>query len=99
MDGSLVLFKGRHSFKQYINTKRARFGITIYQLCTYHGILFDFLVYHGDLGPALVEIEKGSLVTERLPVTLMQNYLNHGHHLFIDNYYTSISLAKYLLEK
>ena len=37
-------------------------------------------------------------MTERLPVSLMQNYLNHVHHLFIDNYYTFISLAKYLLE-
>ena len=99
MDDSLVLFKGRLSFKQYINTKRARFGIKIYQLCTYHGILLDFLVYHKNHGPALVEMEEGSLVTERLPVTLMQNYLKHGHHLSIDNYYTSISLAKYLLEK
>ena len=34
MDESLVLFKGRLSFKQYINTKRARFGIKLYQLCT-----------------------------------------------------------------
>ena len=29
----------------------------------------------------------------------MQNNLNHGHHLFIDNCSTSISLPKYLLEK
>ena len=99
MDESLVLFKGRLSFKQYISSRRARFGIKLYQLCTHNGILLDFLIYHGNLAPGLVEMEDGSLVTERLPCTLMQRYLNQGHHLFIDNYYASIGLAKYLLNK
>ena len=47
MDESLVLFNGRLSFKQYISSKTARFGIKLYQLCTSNGILLDFLVYHG----------------------------------------------------
>ena len=34
VDESLVLFKGRLLFKQYIKTKRARFCIKLYQLCT-----------------------------------------------------------------
>lgn len=34
VDESLVLFKGRLLFKQYIKTKRARFCIRLYQLCT-----------------------------------------------------------------
>ena len=28
----------------------------------------------------------------------MQQYLNKGHHLFIDIYYTSLSLAEYLIQ-
>ena len=43
-------------------------------------------------------MEEGSLITERIPVTLMQRYLHKGHHLFIDNYYISISLATYFLQ-
>ena len=43
-------------------------------------------------------MEDGSLITERIPVTLMQKYLQKGHHLFIDNYYTSVSLATYFLQ-
>ena len=73
-DESLVLFKGRLSFKQYISSKRARFGIKLYQLCTSNGILFDFLVYHGDLAPGLIIMQDGSLITERIPLTLMQKY-------------------------
>ena len=86
LDESLVLFKGRLSFKQYINTKRARFGIMLYQLCTFNGILLDFIVYHGNLAQGLVRMEEGCLTTERIPVTLMQNYLEKGHHLFIDKF-------------
>ena len=43
MDESLVLFKGRLSFKQYVSSKRARFGIKLYQLCTSNGILLTSL--------------------------------------------------------
>ena len=95
IDESLVLFKGRLSFLQYIKTKRARFGIKLFQLCTSNGIPLDFIMYHGNIAPTLIEMQEGSLITERIPATLMQNYLNKGHHLFIDNYYTSIPLVEY----
>ena len=32
VDESLILFKGRIHFRQYIKTKRARFGIKLYEL-------------------------------------------------------------------
>ena len=86
MDESLVLFKGRLSFKQYISSKRARFGIKLYMLCTFNGILVDFLVYHGNIAPVLTKMADDSLVTERIPVTLMQRHLNKGHHIFMDNF-------------
>ena len=98
MDESLVLFKGRLSFKQYISSKRARFGIKLYQLCTFSGILLDFIVYHGNLEPGLTSLENCPLITERITATVMQKYLNKGHHLCIDNFYTSISLAEYLMQ-
>ena len=98
MDESLVLFKGRLSFKQYISSKRARFGIKLYQLCTFNGILVDFLVYHGNIAPVLTRMADDSLVTERIPVTLMQSHLNKGHHIFMDNFYTSLPVAEYFLQ-
>ena len=93
MDESLVLFKGRLSFKQYINSKRARFGIKLYQLYTFNGILLDFIVYHRNLEPGLISLENCPLITERIQVTVMQKY-----HLFIDNYYTSIYLTENLMQ-
>ena len=98
MDESLVLFKGRLSFKQYTSSKRERFGIKLYQLCIFNGVLLDFIVYHGDLETGLISLENYSLITERIPATVMQKDLNKGHHLFIDNYYTSLFLAEYLIQ-
>ena len=42
----------------------------IYQLCISNGVLLDFIVYHGYITPQLIEMEKGVLITERLPGTL-----------------------------
>jgi len=97
VDESLVLFKGRLSFRQFIKTKRARFGIKIYQLCTSGGILLDFLVYHGHSSAELMQIPEFS-ITEKIPITLLQPYLNNGHILFTDNFYTTPRLAHYLLQ-
>ena len=98
IDESLVLFKGRLSFQQYIKSKRARFGIKLYQLCTSNGIHLDFIVYHGNIAPQLIEMEEGALITERIPATLMERYFGKGLNLYIDNFYTSLRLAKYLIE-
>ena len=91
VDESLVLFKGRLSFKQYIKSKRARFGIKLYKLCTTDGIVLDYVIYHGGMAQELTEVQY-ALITEKIPVTLMQKYLGKGHHLYVDNYYTSIAL-------
>jgi len=37
-------------------------------------------------------------ISERIPLTLMNKYLNKGHRLFLDNYYTTPTLALHLLE-
>ena len=91
VDVSLVLFK------QYIKSKRARFGIKLYQLCTTDGILLDYVIYHGGMAQELTEVQD-ALITENIPVTLMLKYLGKGNHLHVDNYYTSIALAKHLLQ-
>lgn len=98
VDESLVLFKGRLHFKQYIKTKRARFGIKLYELTSSDGITLDFLVYCGK-GMFYNDDENSDMpTTERIPVALMRPYLDKGHILYTDNYYTSPSLATFLLE-
>ena len=98
VDESLLLFKGRLAFKQFIRTKRARFGIKLFELCTHDGILLDFLVYHGMMSGELAQVT-GMMKSELIPVTLMKPYLNKGHRLFLDNYYTSPHLVHYFSEQ
>ena len=100
VDESLLLFKGCLAFKQYIRTKQARFGIKLFELCTDKGILLDFLVYHGKMSQELVTIAGQDLLTsEKIPITLMEKFLNKGHRLFLDNYCNSPKLVQYLLEQ
>jgi len=99
VDESLLLFKGRLAFKQFIKTKRARFGIKMFDLCTKDGILLDVIVYTGDMSNDLISIpNRDFLMSERIPITLLQPYLNKGYRLFIDNFYTSPRLADFLLD-
>jgi len=95
VDESIVLFKGRLAFKQFIRTKREQFGIKLFELCTSNGIILDFLVYHGKMNEELLPQFQ---ISESIPVTVMQRYLNKGHRLFVDNYYTTPALALHLLD-
>ena len=71
VDESLVLFKGRLHFKQFIRTKRARFGIKLYELTTSQGITFDMLVYCGKGMFHDDDPHSDSPTTERIPQILM----------------------------
>ena len=98
VDESLVLFKGRLHFHQLIKTKCSRFGIKLYELTTSEGITLDVLVYCGK-GMYYAEDNQyeNMATTERIPVELMRPFLNRGHVLYTDNFYTSPNLAKFLL--
>lgn len=98
IDESMVLFKGRLIFKQYIRTKRHRFGIKLFVLCDCEtGYVLDYIVYTGSQTEIDNIVELG--VTGSVVTTLMKPYLNKGHTLFTDNYYTSPTLSVYLHER
>lgn len=97
IDESLILWKGRLGFKQYIPSERRRFGIKVFVIRDCQtGVVLDFIVYTGsstniDLDQTLGK--SGSIV-----MTLMKLYLNKGHSLFLDNWYTSPRLFEKLYE-
>ena len=97
IDESLVLLKGRLHFKQYIRTKRTRFEVKLYELPTSNGITLDLLMYCSK-GMFYTDDEHSDMPTiERIPVVLMEPFLNKRHILFTGNYYTSSSLATHVL--
>ena len=98
VDESLILFKDRLHFCQYIKTKRACFGINLYELITSDGITRDVLVY---CRAGMFDDDENSSVpsSKCIPVELMTPFLDKGHVLFTENYYTSPALASFLLNR
>ena len=66
---------------------------------TSNGILFDFSVFHGNIAPQLIEMEEGTLITERISATFMERFFAKSNNLYIDNFYPSHRLANYFIEK
>ncbi|XP_067123686.1 piggyBac transposable element-derived protein 4-like, partial [Centruroides vittatus] len=97
VDESLLLYKGRLSWKQYIPSKRARFGIKFYNLCeSSSGYLWNFIIYTGK-GTILNEKYKDMPLTTQIVLTLIDPLLGKGYCLTTDNYYTSPQLADHLV--
>ncbi|XP_037050637.1 piggyBac transposable element-derived protein 4-like [Bradysia coprophila] len=93
LDESLLLFRGRLSFRQYNKTKAAKYGIKFYELTTSDGYVLMFVIYQGKESNST---DSGSK-TQKLVLNLMDPYLNKGHHVFMDNFYNSVTLSNILL--
>jgi len=99
IDESRVLWKGRLSFKQFIRTKRHRFGIKFFILCDVEtDYILDFIIYTGKT-TRLVSCDSNLGQSGAVVKTLMKKYLNKGHTLYTDNWYTSPILSMYLHKK
>jgi hypothetical protein len=98
IDESLILWKGRLVFKQYIPSKRHRFGVKLFEICDSEtGYILGFIVYTG-ASTAIERTEKFGISGD-IVLTLMKPYLNKNHILYVDNWYTSPILFKHLLEQ
>ena len=102
IDESLIAWKGRLLFKQFIKTKRSRYGIKVFFLCPgapdWQGFSYDFEVYYGK-DSSMHEIEAGQTLSksEQVVLQLMMDLLHAGRHVITDNWYTSVRLANELL--
>lgn len=99
IDESLVLWKGRLSFKQFIKTKRHRFGIKLFVLCDVEtDYILDFIIYTG-AETNLLPCDKNIGISGTVVMTLMEPYLKKGHNLYTDNWYTTPILCEHLFVK
>lgn len=94
LDESLLLFRGRLSFRQYIKNKKARYGIKFFELTTSDGYVLNFEVYQGKS-----DTDSSSGKIDSIVKRLMEPYLDHGHHLYMDNLYNSVSLSEEMLKR
>lgn len=93
IDETLVPFRGRLSFRQYIQNKRHKYGVKVFKLCTENGYTYDFKIYCG------TERDPSQTVPTSVVMKLVEPLLNSSRTVYVDNYYTSVELARKLLSQ
>uniref|UniRef100_A0A1A9VAJ7 PiggyBac transposable element-derived protein domain-containing protein n=1 Tax=Glossina austeni TaxID=7395 RepID=A0A1A9VAJ7_GLOAU len=93
VDESMMLHRGKLSFRQFIKSKKNKYGIKFYELCAHDGYALNLDIHKGK-----VTHEVSSLsVVDSVVMRLTEPYLLKGHSLFMDNYYNSVGLSNRLL--
>lgn len=93
VDETMVPFRGRLKFRQYIPGKAHKYGIKLFKLCGTDGYTYNIEIYAGK-----TQIQ-GKGLGCRVVLDLCDRYLNVGRTIITDNFYTSIVLANELLAK
>ncbi|CAH1959610.1 unnamed protein product [Acanthoscelides obtectus] len=105
LDECLMLYKGRLHFKQYIKSKRSRFGIKLFALCPsdpkFRGYTYSFALYIGrDIyNVAHIPGTDALSMSERVVVYMLSNLLDEGREVILDNWYVSVRLVEFLLTR
>ena len=96
VDETQIGHRGRFSFRQYNPGKEHKYGIKMFKLADMSGDVWDFSIYCGKRKDSLVD---GLDHSDSVVVTLAESLLGTGRLLVADNWYTSITLEKYLKER
>ncbi|XP_015375053.1 PREDICTED: piggyBac transposable element-derived protein 4-like [Diuraphis noxia] len=94
LDESMVLWRGRLVFRQYIQNKCLKYGIKLYMLTEPDGLVIKFAVYTG-----VFDDMEGQGNASIVVLYLMSEKLENGHSLYMDNFYNSFDLATLLIQK
>lgn len=95
VDKSMIPFRGRLIFRQYLPKKTHKYGVKIFKICDTTGYTLKMKVYMGTGTGS----DDGLILASSVVIDLMTGYLDQGHVLYIDNFYTSVDLANMLLER
>lgn len=97
IDERMVKSRHRSGIRQYIKDKPTKWGIKLWVLAdSSNGYTIDFNVYIGRAAGRGVSVNG---LGYDVVVKLIQPFLNQGYHLYIDNFYTSKVLLKYLFDQ
>lgn len=92
VDESQVPFRGRIIFRQYNKSKRHKYGMKLFKLCTLPGYTCKLQLYAGK-NHELLNTSPTNVV-----MGLCDGLLNLGHTVSTDNWYTNLELANQLLD-
>lgn len=93
IDESMVPFRGRIIFRQYNKQKRHKYGVKLFKLCSTPGYTHKVNIYAGK------NIDTINTTPTNVVMNMCEDYFNRGHTLHTDNWYTSVDLARKLLDK
>ena len=93
IDETMIPWRGRLVFRQYLPAKSHKYGIKVYKLCKIDAYTYGFKIYCG----------KNENVSDHghtfdVTIKLMEGLLNEGRILYADNFYVSVKLGEYLLQ-
>ena len=94
IDESLIPFRGRVIFRQYIPVKSHKYGIKLYKLCTPSSYTWNLFVYSGNM-----KTEPSFQHSESVVLQLCKPLLKQGSTIYADNFYSSIPLVEKLLQE
>jgi len=83
VDESMIPYRGRLKFRQYIPNKTHKYGVKFFKVCGSNGYTYKIIIYEGK------QSIKGESLTETIVSDLCGNYLNEGRTIVTDNFYTS----------
>jgi hypothetical protein len=90
----MIRFKGRLYFRQYMPNKPIKWGIKVWAMCeSTSGYCLDWYPYCGKDNNAT-----GLGLGHDVVMNLTRNMRGLGHHLFIDNFYSSPQLSLSLID-
>ncbi|XP_026744066.1 piggyBac transposable element-derived protein 4-like [Trichoplusia ni] len=95
IDESMMLWRGRLRIRQYMKGKKNKYGLKFYALADQLGVVLKLHLYGG----ATDTLVGGTNHVKKVVKHLMDAYINAGHHLFMDNFYTSVDLVDELYYK
>ena len=99
IDESLMLWKGRLGWRQYIPSKRARCGIKSYEICdSQSGYIWDVFVYTGKKTAYLNKYHEEKSMGAKCILTLAHELLGKGYCISMDNFFSSTQLFDKLCE-
>lgn len=93
IDETMKPWRGKLVFTQYVPGKAHRYGTKMYKLATINGYTWNYLLYTGEQ-ESTVGVEHAQTVVMNLLHSLGGCY----RPVVVDNLFTTISLAKYLLD-
>ncbi|CAF1139447.1 unnamed protein product [Rotaria magnacalcarata] len=92
IDETMIPWKGRLLFKQYIPGKAHKYGVKIYKLAATNEYTWNFMVYTGKQDPT-----SGRRHTQTVVMDLADVLLECHRTVVVDNFFASMSLAESLL--